>query len=270
MTHIKLGEIKWIRIVLLERILDLAIFGNEMITTIDKKQLPLIVSPEIELNGVCYSIETTLFENVMKDFQLEKIVEILQMKSYREIEAAADKEKYVFLESRKNKDATLESIKNKISAHCFFIVLDIEKIKREIGRLNSIGISTEILKNNFLEKVGRVERNNTKEDKNKLNFYSETGDITYKNEKGEVKSGTKGFAFLSFLSESKNTPFTLDDIKEYCNPRVNKTSHYFKGEKDVDDSIRLLKSKLNVNNNSFFPIEKKGAKNKKMWIWIEK
>jgi hypothetical protein len=103
-----------------------------------------------------------------------------------------------------------------------------------------------------------------------LKFYSETCDISYKNELGNITKGGKGFAFLSLLGQDKNTPFNIKDIKEYCNPLVNNTTHLFKTEKDIDDTLRLIKSKLKIGNRAFFPIEKKGAKNDKKWIWTEK
>ncbi|QQR77475.1 MAG: hypothetical protein IPJ67_05125 [Candidatus Moraniibacteriota bacterium] len=107
-------------------------------------------------------------------------------------------------------------------------------------------------------------------DKEKLRFYPETGDITLRDERGEVNQGSKGFALLTIMDGSKNTPFTLEEIKGEGNPLVNNHVHYFKKEKDVDDTIRLLKSKLKVGKRAYFPIEKKGVKEKKKWIWIEK
>ena len=109
-----------------------------------------------------------------------------------------------------------------------------------------------------------------KNDKEKLRFYPDTGDITLRGEQGKVNQGSKGFALLTILDRSKNTPFTLEQIKGEGNPLVNNHVHYFKKEKDVDDTIHLLKSKLKVGSKAFFPIEKKGAKNDKKWIWIEK
>jgi hypothetical protein len=107
-------------------------------------------------------------------------------------------------------------------------------------------------------------------DKNELKFYSETGEIAFKNELGEVLSGSKGAALLIVLGQNKNTTFNIEEVMDFCNPLVSNPAHAFKAEKDVTDTIRLIKSKLKVGNNAFFPIEKKGSKNTKQWIWTEK
>ncbi len=105
--------------------------------------------------------------------------------------------------------------------------------------------------------------------RDRLNFYPE-GDIEYKNELGITKSGNKDYVLLSFLNKNKNTAFNGEDIKKYCNHLVNKNAHNFKGEKDIDDTVRQIRFKLKVKNSAFFPIVKRGEKGKKIWLWIEK
>ncbi|GEM_PF-3554533 len=124
----------------------------------------------------------------------------------------------------------------------------------------------ESIGNNVIsEKVSVV-----KQDRNKLAFYQETGDIEYKNEVGVVKSGNKDYSLLSLLHSSKNTAFNIEDIKKHCNHLVNKSDHKFKKEKDVDDTIRQIRSKLKLTKGAYFPIVKRGATGKKVWLWIEK
>lgn len=105
---------------------------------------------------------------------------------------------------------------------------------------------------------------------NKLSFYNETGDIEYNTETGIAKNGNKDYALLLLLSKNKNTPFTAKDIQEYCNSLVNKNTHKFKGEKDIDDTIRQIRFKLKVKTGAYFPILKRGAKESRSWIWLEK
>lgn len=145
---------------------------------------------------------------------------------------------------------------------------DFEKNYKNFVRIASMSFATSknkvsIKNNNYSIKI-------SPKDKEKLKFYSDTGDISYKNEDGEVKDGSKGFALLSFLNNNKNTPFTIDDIKQHCNSLVNKSVHYFKKEKDIDDTIRLIKSKLKVSKNAYFPIAKRGSEDNKKWLWVEK
>jgi hypothetical protein len=113
-------------------------------------------------------------------------------------------------------------------------------------------------------------KSNNKPTKNKLNFFPETGDIEFGNETATVANGNKDFALLSFLDDNKNTSFTVKDIQEFCNPSVNKVAHQFKGEKDIDDTIRQIRFKLKIKKGAYFPIMKKGEKDNKKWIWIEK
>lgn len=113
-------------------------------------------------------------------------------------------------------------------------------------------------------------KSNNKPNKNKLNFFPETGDVEFGNETATVANGNKDFALLSFLDDNKNTSFTVKDIQEFCNPSVNKVAHQFKGEKDIDDTIRQIRFKLKIKKGAYFPIMKKGEKDNKKWIWIEK
>lgn len=130
------------------------------------------------------------------------------------------------------------------------------------------------------QKLTETERTDTPEvrqqdkkrgrEQNGLNFYPETGDIEYKNELGVTKNGNKDYAFLTLLYKNKNTPFNTADIQKHCNPLVNKDAHKFKGEKDIDDTIRQIRFKLKIKKGAFFPIVKKGEKENKKWLWIEK
>ena len=54
--------------------------------------------------------------------------------------------------------------------------------------------------------------------KNKLNFYPDSGDMEFGGEVAVAKSGDKDYALLTLLHRSKNTPFSIDDIREKCNP----------------------------------------------------
>jgi hypothetical protein len=129
-------------------------------------------------------------------------------------------------------------------------------------------IRKELLKKDSDAKVTSV--GYSKETNGLLRFHADTNDISYKDEFGNVIKGGKGFAFLSIFNQNKNTPLNIEDIKKFCNPLVSNPAHLFEAEKDIDDTLRLIKSKLKVQNKAFFPIEKRGSKNNKKWIWIEK
>jgi len=108
-----------------------------------------------------------------------------------------------------------------------------------------------------------------KEENNKLFFSVETGDMGFKGETGTAKSGNKDYALLSLLLKNKKTPFNAKDIQEYCNPLVNKITYKFKGEKDIDDTIRQIRFKLKVKKGAYFPIQKRCERANKVWIWHE-
>lgn len=98
----------------------------------------------------------------------------------------------------------------------------------------------------------------------KLIFHPDDGIAEYRGAEYQFKG--KARAFLTFLSNSKNTPFSLDDIKTKCNPLIANESYYFKGDKDTRDTVGYIKEKLKVNKGEFFPITKRNNN----WIWIEK
>jgi len=106
--------------------------------------------------------------------------------------------------------------------------------------------------------------------KDKLVFYPEDGKIEYRKEFGDTIKGNKDYALLLILSQNKNTIFNIQDIWQHCNSLVNKESHKFRKEKDIDDTIRQIRFKLKVPKGASFPISKEGEKDNKKWSWSEK
>lgn len=100
----------------------------------------------------------------------------------------------------------------------------------------------------------------------KLLFYAEDGITTFKTAEWTLKRGGKGFALLNFLSKNKNTPFSLEELKEKCNSQISLKNHWFRKEKDLRDTISHIKNKLKVSKSEYFPI----FKNQNLWIWQEK
>nr|MBA3724763.1 hypothetical protein [Candidatus Levybacteria bacterium] len=76
----------------------------------------------------------------------------------------------------------------------------------------------------------------------------------------------KAKALLTLLNNSKNTPFTLEDIKTKGNPHIPNKRHYFKGDKDMRDTVNYIREMLKVNKGEYFPIKKHDIN----WIWLEK
>lgn len=97
----------------------------------------------------------------------------------------------------------------------------------------------------------------------KLVFHPKDGVTEYRGSEYQFKGKAK--ALLTFLNNSKNTPFSLDDIKDKCNPNIANSKH-FKAAKDTRDTVNYIKKMLKVNKGEFFPIEKHDNN----WIWIEK
>lgn len=100
----------------------------------------------------------------------------------------------------------------------------------------------------------------------RLEFNSGDGITLYKAAEYIFKEGSKGFALLTLLGSSKNTPFSIDEIKNKCNPLIPRPIHHFKAEKDVWDTVAYMRKMLKVNKNEFFPIRKPNND----WIWVEK
>jgi len=99
---------------------------------------------------------------------------------------------------------------------------------------------------------------------NKLIFYPEDGIAQYKGEEYQFKG--KGKAILTLLHGSKNTPYSIEDVKAKCNPAIANSSHKFKADKDIWDTVALIRRKLKVNKGEYFPIQKHESN----WIWLEK
>lgn len=99
---------------------------------------------------------------------------------------------------------------------------------------------------------------------NKLIFYAEDGITEYRTARYTFKGKTR--ALLEFLCKSKNTPFSLDDIKTNCNQNISNSKHHFKGDKDMRDTVNYIREMLKVNEGEFFPIYKR----ENNWIWLEK
>lgn len=98
----------------------------------------------------------------------------------------------------------------------------------------------------------------------KLIFHPDDGIAEYRGAEYQFKG--KARAFLTFLHNSKNTPFSLDDIKIKCNPLIANERYHFKGDKDTRDTVSYVREMLKVNKGEFFPIGKRNNN----WIWIDK
>lgn len=73
----------------------------------------------------------------------------------------------------------------------------------------------------------------------------------------------KAKALLIFLNRHKGIPITLEEIKEGCNGSLPDRTK-FKTQKDLSDTLRTIRTNLNVKSREYFPIEKVGDK----IIWL--
>ncbi len=115
-----------------------------------------------------------------------------------------------------------------------------------------------------LGKTSLAEVSKPKLGDSKLEFNPDDGVTIYRG--AEYVFTGKGRALLTFLYNSKNTTFPLEDIKEKCNPSINNKHFYFKAQKDVWDTVEYIRKNLKVKRSEFFPIKKSDEN----WIWIEK
>lgn len=125
-------------------------------------------------------------------------------------------------------------------------------------------------------KIRKSESNNNKTttinglDTSKLTFFPETSTLYYLENRVDLRVGTKRHAFIRLLHENPHTPFSVDNIKEYCNQNIRIKKYYFKSERDIDDTLREIRKSLNVKNKSYFPILKETKGSKKTWVFINK
>lgn len=96
--------------------------------------------------------------------------------------------------------------------------------------------------------------------------YSPDNGFAHFSGKEHIFTGGKVRAFLSVLNGNKNTPYSIERIKEKCNPLIPDSEYYFKDRKDIDDTLLRIKKALKVNKGEFFPVQKR----EKNWIWIDK
>lgn len=105
---------------------------------------------------------------------------------------------------------------------------------------------------------------------NKLYFSVDKGTCTFGDRPISVRRGTKMFALLQLFSQQSNTPFKIQDIIKEGNPLIKTPSRYFKGEKDIDDTLRNLREKLHVKKGEYFPIGKSGSNESVSWKLVTK
>lgn len=99
---------------------------------------------------------------------------------------------------------------------------------------------------------------------NQLTFYPEDGIAQYKGQDYQFKG--RGRVLLTLLYGNKNTPYSIEDIKAKCNQAIVNPRHKFKADKDIWDTVALIRRNLKVNNGEYFPIQKHESN----WIWLEK
>ncbi|MGI0059417.1 MAG: hypothetical protein ACREBJ_06575, partial [Nitrosotalea sp.] len=114
-----------------------------------------------------------------------------------------------------------------------------------IPRLKHI-LSTQSQNSEEVETIQQVRENA----KYNLIFYPDDGLTEYRGVQYSFKG--KARALLEFLCSSKGTPFSLEVVKERCNPNILNKGHYFKEDKDTRDTVNYIRKKLKVRNSEFF------------------
>lgn len=99
----------------------------------------------------------------------------------------------------------------------------------------------------------------------KLKFYPNDGVAVYRGVDYQLTGKYK--AFLTLLNDNKNTPFSVEDIKNGCNGKIIKHAvQYFQKYKDIRDTYAYIKKCLKVNKGEYFPIEMIEG----IWNWIDR
>ncbi len=126
------------------------------------------------------------------------------------------------------------------------------------------------LERDFIKKATEKKIVPVREEKNELVYFPDAGKAGYKNATASFKYGTKSHALLTLLNNNKETGFNVDEIKKHCNRLIGKDAAKFRAEKDINDTIREIKTKLGIKKSEYFPIQSRIIREEKQWIWAEK
>jgi hypothetical protein len=129
------------------------------------------------------------------------------------------------------------------------------KYQELLEEIKSQGYSNPSLINQTIPQLGTY----------KLKYSSDNG-FAHFNGAEHIFTGRKARALLSVMNQNKGTPYTVDGIKQKCNPLISKSRLHFRTEKDIYDTVMSIRKALKVNKGEFFPIQKLEDN----WIWIEK
>lgn len=104
-------------------------------------------------------------------------------------------------------------------------------------------------------------------EKKDLKFYyvSKDGEARYKGKFAEFKEGTKTRALLDFFFSSPDIPFNIKEIQNGCNKNIKNPKHWFRKEKDIDDTVSQIRNKLGVATFSLFPLCKETINRTPHW-----
>lgn len=198
MNCIKIRETKWARIAILEKILDVDNFGNTGIGR-KKERNPLFISDYMDLDGLTYAIEISLFRNIIKNLESEKAIEITQLELKNVLDCVADFEGYILSRAREDVELSAEEIRGEKTLFCSFVVKDIEKIREEISHLNSLGVSLETLKNGLIKTDNGI----GKDEHSAMSFDLDTGTLTVQNKPVKIRKFSKQYSFLKVIFENE-------------------------------------------------------------------
>lgn len=104
-----------------------------------------------------------------------------------------------------------------------------------------------------------------------LLFDPRDGKASFDGHFATFNQGTKTRALLTLLHKNSGMPFGVKEFVEWGNKMISNERHYFKGVKDIDDTLMRIKKELSVSDGLPFTIVRKVSKeNAVRWRWPKK
>lgn len=259
MSCIRVNEVKWASIIILEKILDMEKFehATSILKTDDEKEMKANrIMEHILLDGMEYDVSNSIFDKVMRDLNDRKIIELIQLQEESEIDLVNDEFSYIKRMVIDNPDLTEEELQERKTFYCSFVVKDLKKAKQEIRQLNKRGVSIKKLNTSFsiLEQESR--------EKQFVIFDADASVLTINKTEIKVKKFGREYYLLKTIFEDGERSFEewfFSDIAEKFDTSCPPVDKIFYNATDqlkkkiamkvrIDDFFITTKQTIKINN----------------------
>ena len=256
MQYIDIHEKKWALIVILEKILDMEVFEHsttQLKNDEEKEFYHNFINESILLNGLLYKIEDSIFENVIKYLEFNKIIEVIFLNRNQVIDCVDDTFNYIAERIKESPDVKVDDIVKEETFYCGIVVRDLDWIKNKIENLNSQGVSLEVINKKFEKSTFNNSKPYFDEEKSILRFKGKEIVIA-KNKASRAhfmlgiifKDTERNWSYMDIIDEMGGNDYKKEDWKKFWQA-VNGINKKIAEATTINDFLIITSKEVEIN-----------------------